>query len=245
MKVLFLLFTCLVAIAADACEFKVAIRDTALYSSKDANGKWHGIDIDIYEHLAAAISCKPRYIELPFSDALKLLKLGQVDALTQLSKLPERLETISFVGPVRNETFSLVTSKKVPETITSFDNIANYSYLFAKRKSTYLGAEFHKRYAEDVNFSSKFIEITNVHPRIQLILKNRVVGFFDETFFLQYALKNLKHYDQLKLHPLDIDNGEVFIGLSRKSFSQEQLETLHAAFNDFKKHHKTYMIKAK
>ena len=245
MKYLLIVFIYVISITASACEMKIAIRDTALYSTKDADGNWYGIDIDIYEHLASAISCKTHYIELPFADALKLLKLGQIDALTQLSKIPERLATISFVGPVRNEIFGLVTSATVPETISCLDDIAELPYLIAKRKSTYLGSEFHQLFTHNVNFSSKFIELTNVHPRIQLILKGRVIGFFDESNYLAYALKNLKHYDQLKLHPIRIDNGEVFIGLSKKSFTDEQLTILNTAFSEYKRLNRTSAVQSK
>ena len=230
MKRYLFVLSLLVSTQAFACQLKIAIRDAAFYSAKDENGHWQGIDIEIYRYLADAISCDIEYVEVPFSDAVKLLKSGGIDAMTQLSILPDRLEHISFVGPVRREIFSLVTTADISETITSFDDIVKYPYLFAKRKGTYLGREFHHKYAREQLFSSKFIELSTVHPRINLIIKKRVYGFFDESNYLKYALANSPKYKGLKIHPLSIDNGEIFIGFSNKSLSQETIAQLNRAF---------------
>lgn len=218
-----------------SCELKIAIRDAVLYSSQDENGKWQGSDVDIYRYLADAISCDIKYVVVPFADAVKLLKTGEIDAMTQLSILPDRIKDISFVGPVRRESFALVTSKHVKETIHSFDDIANLPYVFAKRKGTYLGRDFHKKYVEDNQFSSKFIELSTVNPRINLILKKRIYGFFDESIFIRHALTYLPEYQGLKMHPITIDNGDVFIGFSKKSLDKKTIEKLSKAFNTLKK----------
>lgn len=218
-----------------ACELKIAIRDNALYSSQVDNGKWQGSDIELYQYLANAVACDIEYVVLPFSDAVKLLKTGDIDIMTQLSILPDRKKDISFIGPVRRESFTLVTSNTVKETIHSFDDITHSPYIFAKRKGTYLGKKFHDKYSADNNFSSKFIELSTVNPRIDLILKKRIYGFFDESNFIQYALVHSPDYQKLKVHPLKIDNGDVFIGLSKKSLDENTRIKLNDAFKLRKK----------
>lgn len=238
MKRFLLLSLLLCSTQVFSCPLKIAIRDAAHYSSKDNNGDWHGIDIEIYKYLANAISCDIEYVTVPFLDAIKLLKAGEIDAMTQLSILPDRINDISFVGPVRREIFSLVTTPEVTEKISSYDDIAKYSYVFAKRKGTYLGSEFHQRYAKDESFSTKFIELTMVHPRINLILKKRIHGFFDESTYLDYAMEHLPEYQGLTRHALIINNGDVYIGFSKKSLSAKTLKKINDAFSVLKKSNK-------
>jgi len=66
------------------------------------------------------------------------------------------------------------------------------------------------------------------------VLKNRVVGFFDESLFNKYLLKHSDSYKNMKLHPLQIDNGAVFLGFSKKAVSDELHQKLTNAYHRLK-----------
>lgn len=213
-----------------SCEFKIGVREYPPYTYQNADKSWAGIDIDMFNYLVDEIGCDKKYIRINFGQALKLLKDGKIDALAQMSKIEQRLNTVHFVGPTRSETLTLIVSKKVPETINHFSDIANHPYIFAKREGTFIGHEFNKLMQSNIHFSSKFIETNTETPRINLVLKGRVVGFFDDIKFNQYMLKNSPQYQNMKMHPLKIDNGLIYFGFSKKTVSQYHIEKLRNVF---------------
>lgn len=180
--------------SVSACEFKIGVREYAPYSHKDNEGTWSGIDIDIFNYLMAEIKCDKEYIEVSFGQGVQLLKDGKLDGLSQMSITQDRLKAIEFIGPIRSETLSLITSNEVIETITTFMDITRLTHLFGKRKGTYIGEEFNELVRKNQFFASKFIEMDNANPRIDLVIKGRVVGFFDEQRFNKYMLDNSHKY---------------------------------------------------
>ena len=228
---LILLFTSFIGVC---CELKVGVRDFPPYSSKDENGQWSGVDIKIFNTLFSDVDCKVKYIDIAFGHSLLLLKDGKIDVMSQLSKTIDRIKTIYFVGPSRLETLSLITTKEVTETITSFEIFTKLPYLFGKRSGTYIGKEFHFLYDNNEAFAKKFIPMTANNSRIDMVLKNRVVGFFDESLLNQYLLDNSEKYKNMKLHPLKILNGAVYIGLSKISIEEELYQKIKRSFKRLK-----------
>jgi len=217
-----------------ACEFKIGVREYPPYGHKDNEGKWSGIDIEIFNYLMAGIKCEKEYIEVSFGQGVQLLKDGKLDGLSQMSITQDRLTLIEFIGPIRSETLTLITSNDVHETITTFMDITRLPHFFGKRKGTYIGEEFNTLVRNNQVFASKFIEMDNANPRIDLVLKGRVVGFFDEQRFNRYMMANSHKYTNMKVQPLKINNGLVHLGFSKKSISKHQLNELKKAFENLK-----------
>ena len=223
------------AFKVSACEIKVGIRDMPPYSYQNSFSQWVGSDIDLFTKLSNKLDCKVEFIKITFDEGLKLLKDGKIDAMSQLSKLPDRDSSIYFIGPVRDEKFTLMTHERVNEQITELKAISQLPYLFAKRKGTYLGNEFEALYQQDREFANKFIEIDNYQPRIDLVLKGRVVGFFEETNFKNFQQVNLKKFQSLKQHPLEVATGDVYLGFSKKTLSEVQFNLLNQYY--FQRYH--------
>ena len=137
------------AFKVSACEMKVGIRDMPPYSYQNSSSQWIGSDIDLFNELSNKLGCKVEYIKITFDEGLKLLKDGKIDAMSQLSKLPERDGSIYFIGPIRSEKFTLMTHESVNEQITELTAISQLPYVFANRKCTYLGNEFEALYQQD------------------------------------------------------------------------------------------------
>lgn len=212
---------------AIGCEIKVGIREIPPYSFQNELFHWQGSDIDLLKEISTILKCDIQFLPVSFGEGLNLLKDGKIDAMSQLSKLPERSKSIHFVGPIRSEKFTLVTDKKINEEIIELETISKLPYIFAKRRGTYLGSEFENLYKFNKEFANKFIEIANSQPRIDLVLKGRVVGFFEESNFKDYQLKYVKKYQALKQHPLEIISGDVYLGLSKKTISKTQLKMIN------------------
>lgn len=75
------------------------------------NGDWRGMDIDFYKALEKESGLAFTYSELPWSRALRSIKYGSCDIMTQLSITPEREEYINFLGPYNHEEMVLVVHK--------------------------------------------------------------------------------------------------------------------------------------
>jgi len=217
-----------------ACEFKIGVREYPPYSYTEKNGSWSGIDIEIFNYLMSEINCDKEYIKVTFGQGVQLLKDGKLDGLSQMSITQDRLSAINFIGPIRSETLSLLTSNEVSETINDFLDITKLPYVFGKRKGTFIGEEFSELMKHNADFSSKFIEMDSANPRIDLVLKGRIVGFFDEEAFNRFMLKHSAKYNNMKLQPLKIHNGLVYLGFSKKSVSEAKFTELAKAFETFK-----------
>ena len=72
------------------------------------------------------------------------------------------------------------------------------------------------------------------NSRIDMVLKKRGVGFFDDSLLNQYLLDNSIKYKNMKLHPLKIHKGAVYLGFSKTSIKPELYQKLKQAFNRLK-----------
>jgi len=214
-----------------ACELKVGFQEFPPYFYKDDSGKLQGIDVDLFRGLASEIQRDVYFMNVAFDEGLKLLKDGKIDAMSQLSMIWERKLKINFVGPIRKEKISLITTKEVNEEITSLKEISQLPYIFSKGKNTYLGEEFNKLYRSEPLFSGKFVEVDSSQPLIDLVLKGRVTGVFEESNFNAFQVKYVKKYQNLKKHPLTLNTGEVYVGFSKKTISKSQLKLLNQYIN--------------
>jgi len=233
-KQLIYVFLLLIPLSSFCCEIKVGVREFPPYSMKDDKDNWSGIDITIFNTLFSQVGCDLIYIDVAFGDSLLLLKDGEIDAMSQLSKAANRVEAINFLGPIRLEELSLLTSKEVSEKITHLEMFVDLPYFFGKRAETYVGKEFHYLYDNNEKFAQKFIPMNSNIARIDLVLKNRVVGFFDETLFNQYHLDHNQKYSNMKIHPIKIFNGPVFIGLSKKTITDDMFKKLSDTYQRLK-----------
>lgn len=217
-----------------ACELSIAIRTFPPFAMQNEQQQWQGTDVDIFNALFKPLNCQLKFHQTSFSHGLLLTMSGEISAMAQLSITSERSEKLYFIGPIRHEELVLITTQEVKETISSYADIMRLPYFFAKRKGTYVGAEFEKWYQGNRIFRSKFVEVDNTVPRVELIHAKRVVGFFEEKAFNDYGIKYLPSYQKMKQHPLHINNGEVYIGLSKMQFSAEKFELLQARWQQIK-----------
>jgi polar amino acid transport system substrate-binding protein len=213
-----------------ACEIKVGVSEIPPYSHLTPAAQWQGKDIELFNALAKRLNCKTSYVDVPFGLGLNLLIDGKIDAMPQLSKLPERVEKLWFVGPIRNESFVLITLKSIPNMIDKLADIKALPSYLAKQKNTFLGDEFERYFREDTEFSNKFFLTTSSTSRIELVSKRRIIGFISIKEHIEYMLKYSDKYQDMKMHPLVINNNPVYIGLSKKSIDREMYLKIKQAF---------------
>lgn len=210
------------------------VRDSPPYSYLNDNGKWTGIDIELFQEITKETGCQINVSQVTFSDGLMLLDNGKIDIMPQMSIRPERLAKYHFLGPIREEYLVLISTNAVIENISQLKTIGELPYLFGKRKTSYIGDEAIRLMKTDSKFATKFIEINSKLPRIELVNKGRIVGFLIEHLNFVFRRDRNPDYKKMKVHPLLFSIGDVYLGLSKKSVSIEQFVNLQRAVDEIK-----------
>ena len=213
-----------------SCEIKFGVGENPPYAYKTKQGLWKGSDIDKIKKMVTSVNCNLTYVEGSFSERLLMLNKGLIDVMPNISKLEERNSYVFYIGPLRAEKLSLVTTSEISERISSLEDISNLNYFFGKPAKAYLGKKFHQLYSTDSNFSKKFIDIYSTEDIYNLLDRGRIVGFFEESNSLGYHLESSNFYLNLKRHPVELDTGDIYFGVSKKSMKTDFLMKLKQSF---------------
>jgi len=197
------------------------------------NEEWVGKDINLFKSLSKKLQCTAKIIHVPFGESFKLLSSGHIDVMSQLSHLEERKKNVWFLGPIRKESIGLVTLNNVPFDISKLEQIERLPSLLAKQSGTFLGSEFDYLYNNNINFQRKFFLTTSSTPRIDLVIKRRVIGFLGIKEHLLYELSNNTKYNGMKIHSLELNPGVVFLGFNKSFITPEKEKVLTEWYNEY------------
>ena len=195
------------------------------------NQQWQGLHVDLSKELVGALNCTPKYIEFPFARAMELLKNGQIDMVFQLTKTEDREPYIHFVGPIHIERIVLVAHKSVETPISSLQQIASLKRLFGVQRGVYMGPVFNDLFSRDEIFRSKFRILTEIDPLVTMVNKDRLDGFFIEQIHFRYMKKTNLDYLEVNQQPAEVYETPVYVGLSKKSFSNSEVNKVKETFN--------------
>ncbi|ALS98713.1 substrate-binding periplasmic protein [Lacimicrobium alkaliphilum] len=221
---LFVLALSLVSPAVQACEKTVRVMDFPPYNYL-VDGQWQGLDIEYSRSLLSALGCQPVFISLPFARALALLKQGKLDMMFQLSDTAERRKYLDFVGPTHHEKLILVT-REIPDSFYSLDDIERGNYNIGIQRGVYMGQAFESRFRQSARFRSKFSVLYELEPLVNMLIKGRIDGFVAESENIYYAQKHDPDYQNIKIHPLVLNQAPVYVGLAKASFSPAQVKIM-------------------
>lgn len=214
-----------------ACQFKAGVREFPPYTYQ-MNNQWQGFDIQVLTQLVLSLNCQITFVETPFGEALKMLRTGDIDLLMHLSISGDRAKDINFVGPIRTQYISLLTSKNVPSSISNIEDIIELPYTFGHRQGIFIGNEFEKKRQNISSFASKFVEVNQASNLIRLIQRRRIDGFFEDHHYNEYLLANDPAANIMIAQPLKFSIGDVYLGVSKKSVSAFHTRVLHETLNN-------------
>ena len=218
----------------NACEKTVRVIDFPPYSVKK-EGTWEGLNISISQQLLNSIGCSASYISLPFARALALLKTGEVDMLLQLTETEKRKKYAHFIGPIYDEVLILATREKITYPLRNLTDIAENKLHIAIQRGLHMGTDFQDRYDEDIKFRESFVILSAVEPLLPMVKKRRLDGFFIDELHFDYMKKSNPDFAGMSKQPFAVHKSEVYVGLSKKSFSISEVNKVKERFYQLKR----------
>ncbi|MCC2616217.1 ABC transporter substrate-binding protein [Aestuariibacter halophilus] len=218
--------------ADSPCEKTVRVVEFPPYTYFN-DGEWQGLDIQRGQALLSAIDCAAKYVELPFGRALALIEAGDIDMMFTLTRLPQRETFLSFVGPTHIEKIILVTAPNVRKPINSFDDIELSDLQLGVQRGIYLGQDFARKMTENQAFKRHFSTFHEIDVYIDLLVRERLDGFFIERRYFEHMASQDPRYDALRRHPLIVSQTPVYLGVSKQSFTSQQVQRMQQALDAF------------
>jgi len=213
-----------------ACELKIRVMHYPPLAIKQQDNTWQGLDIDYSQLLLNQINCTAQYLEMPFSRGLRMLELGKVDMMLNMTKTAQREKYFHFIGPYRNETLSLITHKSLPN-IKTWKQLSEISATLAIQRGIVIGKHLSDLLDSKAEFAKNIVYVADNEARIGLVNKKRVMGFFDENSYLAYQLNNNPLFSQMKIHTIKVQSVPVYMAISKNKFDAREANKLQRALD--------------
>jgi len=203
------------------------------------NGEWNGIIVDAYKALTEEAGIKLVFKKLPWSRAMKYLKIMPI-MVGNMTPTDERREFMYFFGPHHQEIMGLVISTKYKnEIITSLDDLAALAKRTGKtvvyKQDVFYSEEFNLRIESDPEFAINFSKkVTKISDSIRLVAEDRYLGLLEDKSGLTYVVKSKKMSDKVYVHDFVLSQSDVYLGVS-KTISAGMYKKLKVADERLKK----------
>ncbi|NQZ12038.1 MAG: transporter substrate-binding domain-containing protein [Algicola sp.] len=199
---------------------------------KDHNDQWIGTDLDYTKALLDKVGCKFNILNTPWARGIEMLKLGKVDMMLNVTKSAQRAPFFYFVGPHRIETIRLITKKRKLPMISTWQQFESLDTVLMRQRGSIFGDRFDLALKRNFILKSKLVDLANNEVRVDLIHKGRATGFFADSAYLNYHLKNTPEYAILEMHPLIIHSDPVYFAFSKASMDKALMTKIYAAFDE-------------
>jgi len=204
---------------------------------KDEEGHWTGLSVELAEAIILAAGLKPEWVELPWSRALLQLKQGNLMYMTNLYNTESRSMFLHWVGPLRVSKMSLfVQQENKSLDITTLDDFITVCHeqkkQFGIQRDIKYPDAFVLRMSDDSEFRNCFEVVPNVSFNIKKTAKNRILGFFESGFEMEYQIRTDPEFTNLVAHPFvfSSESSTLFHGVSKKAVSLELLKKLQDGY---------------
>lgn len=192
--------------------------------------QWSGMAVDHARQLVEHAGCRMEFLTIPWKRTFVLIKNGEVDLITNISKTAERQEYLHYIGPIREEQMVLVVPRESNYPIDSLDNFK----LLPKPVGILIGSHYGDEFTNKYNSESNFRELISLSPRTQDNVKKlkfgRTSAFVMDRLDFNYKSQRNDLFKELKLHSFIVNRNNVYFGFSKKSVSDTLLKKLKASY---------------
>jgi len=209
-------------------EFSVGWELWYPYQFHSKENKLTGLDIDIFNIISKKANMKVSYVELPWQRHLMYIKTGDIDIAVGASYSKEREKTAYFSVPYRKESVNLFVKKGMSDSIKikSLPEISSSDFLFGVENGYYYGKQY-QQLTSDTKFMSHINGVLDIEQNVKMLLRGHIDGFFADPITMKIFVEKYKLQNEFELHPLLIDESDIHIMLSKKSFNKEDLDKLN------------------
>lgn len=215
---------------SQSCDLRVRIYDFPPLAVQDSEGRWSGMDIDYARVLLDKTGCKYTFTNMPWARGLRMIELGTLDLMLNVSKTEQRKESMYFVGPQRQEVMRLISKKGRLPKITQWQQLDTMDAIFMRQRGTYVGDRFEQALKKNPNLSSRLVSLADTGIRIEMLKRGRGDGFFAESTYLYNQLQTNPAFTDVEVHPLVIHSAPVYYAFSKASISASLMVKIRAAY---------------
>ncbi len=209
------------------------------YSYQSEDGQANGWDIELGSAILKRAGCKFEIQFKPWKRCLREIQTGASDFLVAASQTPEREVYARFSVPYRTERYVAWYRKgdQRVERLTSYKQFIDHNLTLAYTSAIWLGKEF-EDLKKDPHFSTRMTTVYDAsnltHNILTLLTRKRFdIAVADSVSGYDWA-KRLDIADQVVVHPVPVNEGNVHFMMNRDSVSEEIIQRLNNAIKDFK-----------
>lgn len=188
----------------------------------------HGLNVRMLQALATEVGCELQVVKSPWARALKLMRQGQIDVISQLSYNAERGKDLYFIGPHHQERMWLIADPTTQPALQQLADLRHWPapWLLAMLNGGYFGEQF-RQLQTDVNFKRHLLPILSNQDKLTLLTSGRVQAVLEEEFAWYWRVRQQPGpYQPMLL----VHDNPVYFGFSRHSVSPELAARLATAW---------------
>lgn len=209
----------------------VGLSEYPPYYYTDSSGSWVGLSLEVLREVAEKAGIKLKIVPVPWSRAIKYIKVGEIDLMLNITRTKEREKYMGFIGFCSYEQMALIVKKNnTGIKINSLDDLQLYPKRQFGLQKDYYYPKITKRVKRDLKFRDCFDLTVNSQINIKKTLGGRIIGFFDDRLFGIYATKIDPEYKGLAVHHFTLNAPQkVYIATSLKTDKdkREKLKKAH------------------
>ena len=215
-------FLLLVNNSASGKEFVITARviETPPYSYIE-NGKWQGLNIDLYRALVETAGFNLEYIQQPWSRSFRNLKTGKLHLTAFLTPSPERAKYTHFIGPHAVDEIRVYLHKNYKhEKLESVDDMITLSLKaglkFGLQQDYVVSEEFDKRFQNDESLRASMSIHVGLGDGLRMVNLGRLIGIIETKTNGDYNIKmNSVRYRDVIDSGFTLASTDVYFGVSK------------------------------
>ncbi|WP_417449308.1 substrate-binding periplasmic protein [Kordiimonas sp.] len=205
------------------------------YIGFDAQGHAYGLDAEILDRVMRDVGCDYVLREVPFKRGLRDVKLGTLDGMPGVSKTDERAASAYFSLPIRRE----VVGAFVRKTDARDHNIKSLVELAASQHKVgvVLGGWYGEAFTRSVADSAAFRARIQNSQDFLTLFRWLDAGVVDVAIVDLLSGNHLSReqglHDGLEALPFKVNVDNLYLMLSKKTFSEDDVATINDAISRF------------
>ena len=225
----FCLSFCLI-LPAQSQEFVVGWELWYPYQFHNNKSELTGVDVQIFNLIAKKADITVSYVELPWQRHLMYIKNGMVDVAFGASLTEERALTAHFSLPYRKESVNLFVKKGTSKTLklTQLSDLIGSEYLIGVENGYYYGENYQKLKSLP-EFMAQISGVLDIEQNVKMLMKGHINGFLADPITMQSFVEKYKFNDEFEAHPLPIYQSDIYIMLSKKTCTIDDLAKINNA----------------